>query len=356
MWQIINMKYICHLILSVIPVISFGQLIVGGNNPNDFIASALSSNNVSISNVSYYGYYGSVCYFSANVQNMPFTSGVLMTTGRTNIAIGPNNEANAGVDNGFEGYGPLTSMLGTQTHNASIVSFDVIPYGDTLKIRYIFASEEYPEYVGSQFVDGLLIFISGPGLPGNQNIARLPNGASTTVNNVNNGNPGGTGSGIGASPAVNPQYFVTNGNGNQAPFNSSNTYLEFDGLTVPLTAKSAVIPGQTYHIIIAIADAGDGVYDSGAFIEEGGITASTGENNLENFVNVIYNSANQQATIKITEYRDNLSYSIVDLSGKTIEQSKITETTTVDLSNYSSGLYLIRVAGSNGQITKKVVR
>ena len=279
-----------------------------------------------------------------------------MTTGTTNIAVGPNNESNAGIDNGFEGYTPLTSMFGAQTHNASVISFDVIPYGDTLKIKYIFASEEYPEYVGSQFVDGFAIFISGPGLPGNQNIARLPNGASTTVNNVNNGNPGGTGSGIGASPAVNPQYFVTNGNGNQAPFNSSNTYLEFDGLTVPLTAKSVVTPGQTYHITIAIADAGDGIFDSGAFMEEGGITASTRETNLDNFVSVNYNSVNQQVTIKISESHDNLCYSIVDLSGKTMVQSKITETTTVDLSNYSSGMYLIRVTGGNDQITKKVIR
>lgn len=350
------MKYLFTIIIGSLSFVASSQLITGGNNPDDFISSALSSANVSISNVNYIGYNGAVSYFSANVQNMPFSSGLLMTTGTTHIAVGPNNQANAGIDNNYAGYSPLTSMLGATTYNSSVISFDVIPYGDTLRINYIFASEEYPEYVCSQFGDGFAIYISGPGITGSQNIARLPSSATITINNVNNGNPGGTGSGIGACGATNPQYFVNNGNGSQAPYNSSNTYLEFDGLTVPLTAKSAVTPGQTYQIIIAIADAGDGIFDSGAFIEEGGITASSGENTLDSFVSVLYNPSNQQATIKITEHQNNLNYSILDLSGKVMAQAKITETTLVDMSNYSSGMYLIQVEDSNGKISKKVIR
>ena len=350
------MKYLFSLIIFSYSFLASSQLITGGNNPADFIASALSSDNVSISNVNYTGYYGAVCYFMANTQNMPFHSGLLMTTGHSNVAPGPNDESNAGVDNNTPGYAPLTSIVNAPTYNSAVISFDVIPYGDTLRIRYVFGSEEYPEYVCSQFGDGFAIYISGPGIPGSQNIARLPNGVPITLNNVNGGNPGGTGSGISACGATNPQYFVDNGNGNQTPYNSSNTYLQFDGLTVPLTAKSAVVPGQTYQIILAIADAGDGIFDSGAFIEEGGITASTGENNLDNFVNVLYNPMDQRATIQITEYQDNLVCSIIDLSGKVMQQFKITETTTIDLSDYSSGMYLIRVEGSKGQLTKKVVR
>jgi hypothetical protein len=350
------MKYLFSLIIASQSFLASSQLITGGTNPNDFIANVFSNNNVSISNVVYYGPNGAVSYFSANVQNMPFTSGLLMTTGAAHIAVGPNDQAQTGVDNSYPGYSPLTSMVNAPTFNSSVISFDVIPYGDTLKINYIFASEEYPEYVCSQFGDGFAIYISGPGITGSQNIARLPNGTPITLNNVNGGNPGGTGSGIPACAATNQQYFVNNGNGTQAPYNSSNTYLQFDGLTVPLTAKSAVTPGQTYQIIIAIADAGDGLFDSGVFIEEGGITAGMDENILDNFVSIGYNSTNQLATIQITEYQGNLNYSVVDLSGKTMEQFNITETTTVDLSDYASGMYLIRVEGSNGQVSKKVVR
>lgn len=352
------MKYLFSLIIVSCSFSASSQLINGGNNPADFVANIFSNTNISISNVNYYGISGAVSYFSANVQNMPFSSGLLMTTGNANIAAGPNNHSEAGIDNSYQGYAQLTSMLGAQTYNSAVISFDVVPYGDTLRIRYVFGSEEYPEYVCSQFVDGFAIYISGPGIPaGGQNIARLPhNNKTITVNNVNNGNPGNTGSGIGACSASSPQYFVDNGNGNQAPYNSGNTYLQFDGLTVPLIAKSAVVPGQTYQIIIAIADAGDGIFDSGVFIEEGGVTAGMNENTLDNFVSIAYNSNNQQATIQVTEYQENLIYSVVDLSGKTMEQSLIIETTNIDLSDYASGMYLIRVSGGNGQITKKVIR
>jgi hypothetical protein len=350
------MKYLFSLIIVSYSFLASSQLIIGGSNPNDFIANIFSNSNVVISNVNYHGPSGAVSYFSANVQNMPFSSGLLMTTGIAHMAVGPNNQAQAGVDNHYPGYSQLTSMLGAQTYNSAIISFDIIPYGDTLKIKYIFASEEYPEYVCSQFGDGFAIYISGPGIAGSQNIARLPSGASITINNVNGGNPGNTGSGIGACAANNPQYFVNNGDGNQAPYNSSNNYLQFDGLTVPLIAKSAVTPGQTYEIIIAIADAGDGLFDSGVFLEEGGITAGIEESTLANFVSIGYNSSSSQATIQVTDYQGNLTYSVVDLSGKTMEQSKITETTSIDLSNYAPGMYLIRVIGNNGEITKKVVR
>jgi hypothetical protein len=337
------MKYLFSLLIISSSFFATSQIVIGGANPADFISTALSSNNVSISNVNYIGYSGAICYFSANILNMPFTSGLLMTIGRNSSVKGPNNASNTSFSNYTVGYGPLTSITGGgSTYDASIISFDVIPNGDTLKIRYIFGSEEYPEYVNSQFCDAFAIFISGPGISGTQNIARLSNGFPVTVNNVN--------------PSTNPSSFVNNGNGSQAPYYSSDAYLQFDGLTVPLTAKSAVIPNQTYHIEIAIADGGDDTYDSGAFIEEGGITASVGENNLDNFVNVIYSPIDQQAKIKISEYQDHLSYSIVDLTGKIMSQSKITETTSIDLSDYSSGMYLIRVEGSNGQISKKVIR
>ena len=350
------MKYFYHLITCLLPAVSFGQLILGGNNPQDIVTQVLSGSGVNISNITYTGSSEAISYFSANTQNMSFHSGLLITTGYRNLAMGPNNDSKSRIDNGYPGSILVDGLASSQSHNAAILAFDLIPSGDTLKIRYIFGSEEYPEYVGNSYTDVFAIFMEGPGIPGSQNIAKLPNGDPITVNKVNNGNPGGTGSGIPACAATNPQYFVDNGNGNQAPYNSSNTYLQFDGLTVPLTAKRAVIPGQTYHIIIVIAEGGDGIFDSGAFIEEGGITASTGENNLNNFVNVIYNPMDQQATVKITEYQGSLTYSVIDLSGKTMTQSKITETTTIDLSNYTSGMYLIRITGSNGQIIKKVIR
>lgn len=351
------MKYLINLFILGCSFSASSQLTIGGTDPNNFVSTALSSANVTVSNVSYTGYDGAICYFSADVQNMPFRSGLLMTTGANYLAKGPNNEPSIYFVNNAPGYAPLSSITGgVSTYDAAVISFDAVPNGDTLRINYIFASEEYPEYVGSQFCDVFAIYISGPGISGIQNIAKLPGGVPILVNNVNNGNPGGTGSGIGPSPAVNPACFVSNGNGHEAPYNSSDTYLQYDGMTIPMTAKSAVTPNQTYHIVIAIADGGDGIFDSGAFIEEGGITASLGENDLSSQVSVFYNPGNQQATLEVKNMSENWHYSIVDLSGKVVKEANLSETLSLDLSSYPTGMYLITIGSSNGKITKKIIR
>ena len=45
--------------------------------------------------------------------------------------------------------------------------------------------------------------------------------------------------------------------------------MQYDGFTVVLEAVAKVVPCSTYHIKIAIADAGDGVFDSAVFLEAG---------------------------------------------------------------------------------------
>ena len=43
----------------------------------------------------------------------------------------------------------------------------------------------------------------------------------------------------------------------------------YDGFTVPFTAQSEVVPGQTYHIKLAVADAGDSSLDTAVYLEGG---------------------------------------------------------------------------------------
>ena len=45
-----------------------------------------------------------------------------------------------------------------------------------------------------------------------------------------------------------------------------STEIQYDGFTVPMTAVANVTPGETYHVKIAIADAGDMIYDLGVFL------------------------------------------------------------------------------------------
>ncbi|MBL7941454.1 MAG: choice-of-anchor L domain-containing protein, partial [Flavobacteriales bacterium] len=73
------------------------------------------------------------------------------------------------------------------------------------------------------------------------------------------------------------QYYIHNGNGGQSPYNGSNFYIQPDGFTTVIQAYSAVQCGETYHIKIAIADAGDSSFNSYVFLE----AASFSSNSLQ---------------------------------------------------------------------------
>ncbi|MNK05609.1 Calx-beta domain protein [compost metagenome] len=254
------------------------QLVTSPQSAASLVQNTLLGPGVTVSNINFTGSSAAIGRFTANGTNLGINSGIVITTGTIanngNGPQGPNNQSNSGVDNNYPGFSALTALAGAQTHDASILEFDFIPYADTVRFRYVFGSEEYPEFVGSEYNDAFAFYISGPGIPGVRNMAMLPNGGGVvTINNVNNGNPGNGGVGGGPSPAVNPQYFVPNGNGNQAPYNGSSAYIQYDGFTKVLEAVSKVECGKTYHLIIAIADAGDGIYDSGIFLEANSLTS-----------------------------------------------------------------------------------
>ena len=95
---------------------------------------------------------------------------------------GPNNAPSSGTDNNMPGSGILSGIIqGTQTYNAATLEFDFIPYADTVRFKYVFGSEEYPDYVGSSFDDAFGFFITGPGIAGTLNMATLPNGNATSI-------------------------------------------------------------------------------------------------------------------------------------------------------------------------------
>ncbi len=241
-----------------------GQLVTQGNqSPTQLVQNVLLGGGVTVSNIQYQGAAASIGYFNGANTNIGLNEGIIMTTGtifNTGNAAdrfgphGPNDRPNAGVDNNQPGNGLLTNIVGTTTFNATVLSFDFVPFADLVEFRYVFGSEEYPEYVGSQFNDVFGFFITGPGIGTNVNIARIPGtNVPVTINNVNAGS--------------NSQHFVNNGTGNEAPQNTSDFYVQYDGFTKVLTARANVICGEQYRIILAIADVGDGIYDSGIFLE-----------------------------------------------------------------------------------------
>ena len=238
-------------------------------NPQGLVQNVLLGNGVTVSNVSYNGSPAAIAQFTAANTTLGINSGIVLTTGTTlpngDGPHGPNDTPGAGVDNNMGGFNLLSQAIqGTQTYNAAILEFDFVPYADTVRFKYVFGSDEYPEFAppnNTTYNDVFGFFISGPGITGFQNIALLPNGSVVSINNVNT--------------ITNPFYFVNDGDGNTAPYNQSPQYIQYDGFTKVLEAVSKVQCGQTYHLIIAIADVGDGQWDSGIFLEANSLSTLT---------------------------------------------------------------------------------
>jgi hypothetical protein len=112
----------------------------------------------------------------------------------------------------------------------------------------VFASEEYPEYVGTRFNDVFAFYLNG------QNIALVP-GTTTPVaiNTINGGGTNGT-------PATNSSFFVPN-------YGTAKD-IQFDGFTTVLSATATgLVPGVASRIKLAIADTADGSLDSAVFVQ-----------------------------------------------------------------------------------------
>lgn len=178
--------------------------------------------------------------------------GVILTSGRITDAIGPNNVENTTFQQGTNGDPILNTVTGRSTKDACKFEFDIIPAGDSLSFDFVFASEEYNEWVGSQYNDVFGFFISGPGITGDagigndHNIALIPSTSqAVTINNVNNGS--------------HSNYYHDNAGGQD---------IQYDGFTVGLKARSAVQPCTTYHLKLIVADATDRKFDSGVFIDQ----------------------------------------------------------------------------------------
>ena len=238
------------------------QLTATTNGNGNQLAQILGGNGVTITNVVMNCPNGAAGTFHSTNSNLGLVDGIVLTTGSDTMVKGPNTSSGMGYDLASHGDTSLNSLAGATTHDACALEFDMNVLSDSVEFRYVFGSEEYLEWVSSNYNDAFAFYITGPGIVGQQNIALIP-GTNTpvTIHNVNT--------------TTNSQYYINNGTGNNAPYNASNTYIQYDGFTTVLTAKKKGLqPCQTYHLKLVVADAGDGVYDSGVFLEANSLTSN----------------------------------------------------------------------------------
>lgn len=251
------------------------QLVVYTATVQDLVQNVLLGGGVTVSNITFNGLPAGasniqIGSFDGTACNVGLGQGLLLCTGDITVALGPNDNPGytwPDVGVGSMGDPDLDQLLvgGVTTHDAAVLEFDFVPQGDEISFNYVFGSEEYLEFVNLGFNDVFGFFLSGPGIVGPYsnnaiNIALVPGTATpVAIDNVNS--------------TLNAAYYVDNGDGFTLPQSADAQYIQFDGFTVPLTASAQVQCGQTYHLKIAVQDVGDGLLDSGVFLEAGSLNS-----------------------------------------------------------------------------------
>jgi len=320
---------------------------------NDFILTGVTASNVqSTGDTSTLGH-----FTDGNLTNLGMNDGIAMTTGRFDTAVNVSIGDTVGAFANFYNLTPGDSLLNTliapwTTFDASILEFDLNPAGNILEFQYVFASEEYPEYVGSSFNDVFGFFITGPDPAGgnyvNYNIAILPDDSlPVAINNVN--------------ADTNAAYFVDN-------LGMNGQTIVFDGFTTVLVAKVFVIPSATYHLKMAIADAGDRAFDSGIFLKAQSMKSyyfsSVAEEQKQD-ATVYPNPLNSNSVLSINLVRSgDVSVMITDRLGKMIFSETYSFSNPGNnavaigqiLNKYPQGIYFVNVQTPEGQNLLKVIK
>ncbi|MFN0035885.1 MAG: choice-of-anchor L domain-containing protein [Saprospiraceae bacterium] len=223
--------------------------------PQNLISNVFLGDGVQVTNIQFNGDAEAVGHFSGGTQSIGIERGILLTTG---FAVSATEDGGIQASDGNSGGSvepSLEPLVAEILNDVAVYTITFVPNADTLRFRYCFASEEYPEYACSGFNDVFGFFIQGPGYPTFTNIARIPGtNLPVTINNIHPFNPD-----FAPCPPLNVQYYNDNENSNDQPV--------YDGFTDVFTAMAVVTPCQPYTIKLAIADVFDAGWDSGVFLE-----------------------------------------------------------------------------------------
>ena len=189
---------------------------------------------------------------------LPMDSGLLFTSGKVVDAIGPNDRPDTSTDWNNPGHELLDDLTGMATNDASGLEIIFSPKENVwLSFDHLFGSEEFDEYVGSEYNDGGGIFLATMKLPSKdpsfdefipdaQNIAEILGGIIPTVNTLAGVDVNGNVSG----KAYDPNHI------------DGDMNWEYDGSSILTTSGVQLQSGRIYYVGMMVADASDGIFDS----------------------------------------------------------------------------------------------
>jgi hypothetical protein len=173
----------------------------------------------------------------------PGDTGVILSTGQvrsfTQSGGDPNRSSSTTTtSNGQNNNSDFNAAAGTNTYDAAYLDVDFIPTANVMTMRFVFSSEEYPEFTNSIYQDFVGVWV---------------NGQQVDI--------------IAGNGDVDPANLNTSANVNLFRDNTGDAYnTEMDGFTITLTMTMNVVPNEVNSIRIGIADVADSSYDSNLLI------------------------------------------------------------------------------------------
>ena len=231
------------------PVMAFS---VGATNNTETLKKNLLGNNTAgLSNFSV-SITGNEAAFGT-FTNDPFglISGVVLSTGKVADIPGQNRKDNV-ITNGSD----LNTDFGAKGQNGDLTQLNLSFFAnstvDKLFFQYVFASEEFPEFGGSEFNDEFQLLLNGT------NLAKLSDGKAVMISNLvpdpNN------------RSTDHPDYI-----NNPTLTGIVSNIIKLDGFTKVLGFEGLLKQNQTNVLSIRIKDVGDGNLDSAVFIKGGSV-------------------------------------------------------------------------------------
>lgn len=284
------------------------QLTVNSINVNEWVKTNFGGQGIIVGSITHKGNKNAIGGFKSTKNVLKISNGLLISTGFAQDAIGPNNSYNISKDFSYavEQDKDLKLLEKGDLYDLSYIEFDFVSFENSITFNYQFASDEYPEYVGSSFNDIFAFFVIDDKT--SKNIAVIPSKTlPVSVNNINNQN--------------NPNLYINNNvfsndissvsfknkfsnkkinigklwynlktalkknnthdgeyllDGNLLKSVNEDLYnfLQYDGITQKLSAHAYVEPYKKYRLKIIIADVADNFYDSAVFLESKSFIAS----------------------------------------------------------------------------------
>jgi hypothetical protein len=245
------------------------------NSAEEAVQDFLLGSGVLIENVVFNGSAIQISSFDGGTDQLGMELGLMMSTSEAAIPV----LQEVGFGEGIQGDVDLLTLANsvpaligqsfsvTEVFDVASLEFDFIPYGENISFRYVFASQEYTNWVNTPFNDVFGFFVSGPGIEGPFSAPEGFDGGSVNIAIVPESDPGLPITVSSVNHILNSEHYIDN-------FTNGQGGIPLPGQTTVFTAEASGLQiGETYHIRLAIADGSDTALASAIFLEAGSFTS-----------------------------------------------------------------------------------